>query len=278
MPDNILLTDILSGGTNSLRTELTKGISITAILQNAVSASGNGTDFTIDGYGVATLQIIGTFVATVTFYGSVNGTNFGVISAYDRNLGINVLSTTNTGLFEINCKGLSKIRAVVTWTSGTSITIVGKAEPFSGIGGSSIVNKNTAGNEIFTDVNPGSMKLTGRNVVLTATILSGQSLSGEIDLQGYQMLAIRIPAAWDTANITFLGARATTANGGTYVPVYDDAGLEVTVTVGGADRMITLDINALKLASLQYIKLRSGTSGSPVNQTADRTLYLIGKV
>ena len=125
---------------------------------------------------------------------------------------------------------------------------------------------------------PVDAQLTGRNVVLTATIANGQSLSGEIDLAGYQMLAIRIPAAWDTANITFLGARATTANGGTYVPVYDDAGLEVTVTVGGADRMITLDINALKLASLQYIKLRSGTSGTPVNQTADRTLYLIGKV
>jgi len=126
------LDDVLSGGTRQLRTELVKGTVTTATLQNAVNASSSGTDFTVDGYGVATLQITGTFVATVTFYGSVDGVNFINISAQNRNTGERVLTTTTTGLYEIDCRGLQKIRASVTWTSGTSITIVGRAEPFAG--------------------------------------------------------------------------------------------------------------------------------------------------
>jgi len=126
------LDDVLSGGTRQLRTELVKGTVAVATLQNAVSATGNGTDFIVDGYGVATLQITGTFVATVTFYGSVDGTNFINIPAQNRNTGERALTTTTTGLYEIDCRGLQKIRASVTWTSGTSITIVGRAEPFAG--------------------------------------------------------------------------------------------------------------------------------------------------
>ena len=120
-------------------------------------------------------------------------------------------------------------------------------------------------------------QLTGRNVVLTTTILSGQSISDEIDLQGFQLFAIRVPSTWDAANITFAAARTSTANGGTYVPVYDDAGGEVTVTVT-ADKMIVMSNLALAIAPLQYIKIRSGSVATPVQQTADRTLYLIGKV
>lgn len=98
------LSDILSGGTKQLRTELVKTTVATEILQNAVSTSGNGVSFSVDGFGVATLQITGTFVATVTFYGSVDGTNFVNISAYDRNSKTEVLSTTNTGIFEITTR------------------------------------------------------------------------------------------------------------------------------------------------------------------------------
>lgn len=103
-----------------------------ATLQNAATATGNGTDFTVDGYGVARLQIIGTFVATVTFYGSVDGTNFHPIPAKKEADGTTVYTTTSTGIYEINCGALQKIRAAVTWTSGTSITIVGRAVALAG--------------------------------------------------------------------------------------------------------------------------------------------------
>ena len=153
------LSDLLTEGTKQLRTEMVKTTSITVTLQNAVSASSPGLDFTVDGYGVATLQITGTFVATITFYGSVDGTNFVNISAYDRNLKTEILSTTNTGIFEVNCRGLKMIRAAVTWTSGTSVTVVGVAEPFVGqnhamqltgslLAGAAIQNVTTAGTRV----------------------------------------------------------------------------------------------------------------------------------
>jgi len=104
----------------------------TVTLQNAVSATGNGVDFSVVGFGSATLQITGIFVATVVFYGSVDGINFVNIPTKNRNLKTWVFSTTTTGLYDIDCSGLAKIRAVVTWTSGTSITIIGNVEAFSG--------------------------------------------------------------------------------------------------------------------------------------------------
>jgi hypothetical protein len=126
------LSDFMHDGTEQLRTEIVMGVSTSATLQDAVSATGNGTDFTVDGYGITTLQITGTFVATITFYGSADGTNFVNISATNRNTGARVLNTTSAGLYDIDCRGLQKIRASVTWTSGTSVTVFGVAEPFSG--------------------------------------------------------------------------------------------------------------------------------------------------
>lgn len=126
------VSDLLSDGSKQLRTETVKTIPASATLQNAVSATGNGTDMTVDGYGVAKLQITGTFVATITFYGSVDGTNFSAIPAKEESDGTTVYTTTTTGIYEINCSGLQKIRAVVTWTSGTSITIVGRAVALAG--------------------------------------------------------------------------------------------------------------------------------------------------
>jgi len=250
LPENILLTDILSGGTNSLRTELTKGISTTATLQNAVSATGNGTDFTVDGYGVTTLQITGTFVATVTFFGSVNGTNFGVVSAYDRNLGINVLSTTNTGLFEINCKGLNKIRAVVTWTSGTSITIVGKAEPFSGSIGSSVVNKNASGTEIFTDASPGSMKITGNR----GSVVAHRTNVTTAD----KVPVITITAADQPATA---GSLTAVAHGIGVVPgnSYGSAGVSALVTVTPTVNK-SVDITIPQATGAEYYDILLSTS------------------
>lgn len=104
----------------------------------------------------------------------------------------------------------------------------------------------------------------------TATIALDGNLSAEVDLGGYTLAAISMPAAWDAANLTF---QAATATGGTFQNVYDSAGNELTVTAA-ASYVIT-DIP--ELAPLRFIKIRSGTSSSPVTQTAARTITLILK-
>ncbi|MFQ5850898.1 MAG: hypothetical protein ACE5JU_09955 [Candidatus Binatia bacterium] len=107
----------------------------------------------------------------------------------------------------------------------------------------------------------------------TATIAAAASLSGEIDLEGFKIIGIVMPAAWTAANLTFQAADVT---GGTFQDVFDDAGTEVTVTVAAA-RYIGLDATMPELAGIRFLKIRSGTSAVPVNQAAARTLTLILK-
>ncbi len=59
---------------------------------------------------------------------------------------------------------------------------------------------------------------------------------------------------------------------GTYVDVYDVEEAELEITAD-ASRFLALD--PVNFWSINYLKVRSGTSGTPVNQGADRTLKLM---
>ena len=109
--------------------------------------------------------------------------------------------------------------------------------------------------------------------MLETTIANGESLSSLIELGSLTLVGIEIPAGWTAANLTL---QTTNESGGTLVDVYDKAGSEYTITVGGASRFIVLDKSDLQGIG-RFIKLRSGTSGTPVNQGADRVLKLIVK-
>lgn len=98
----------------------------------------------------------------------------------------------------------------------------------------------------------------------TATILSGASLSNEIDLEGYIPVGIAMPAAWTAANLTF-------EEGGDG-DSYDSAGIELTA-VAAVNRHITLD--PIEFAGFRSISIRSGTTGVPVNQGGDREVILL---
>jgi hypothetical protein len=107
-------------------------------------------------------------------------------------------------------------------------------------------------------------------VVATATIASGQSLSGAIDLDRATLSAIIMPAAWTAASVTF----QVSADGGTYVDLYDSATERaVSVTTSRAYSQSLSD-----WAPFRYVKIRSGTSASPVSQGAARVITLIGVV
>ena len=103
----------------------------------------------------------------------------------------------------------------------------------------------------------------------TATFALNGKQSNAIDLEGYPLTALHMPAAWDTAVISFLSAPTID---GTYQPVYAD-GIEVTEPVV-AGRCCPISGNAVALASLRFIKLRSGIAGTEVAQTAARTITL----
>lgn len=126
-------------------------------------------------------------------------------------------------------------------------------------------------NRIFDETNLTlAVNLENASTTKSSTIANGAALSAEIDLESYRQIAIYMPSTWTTANLTFQGSNVT---GGTFQNIYDSAGNELTITAA-ASRILT-DIP--ELSPFRYIKIRSGTSGTPVNQGGARTIILILK-
>jgi len=109
-------------------------------------------------------------------------------------------------------------------------------------------------------------------ITSSGTITSGTSLSAAISLNpGYFPCAIYMPAAWTTAGITF----QVSFDGVTYYNLYKEDGTEYTLTTPAASNAIALTPGYF--AGAAYIKIRSGTSGSAVNQGADRSIIILQK-
>lgn len=99
----------------------------------------------------------------------------------------------------------------------------------------------------------------------TFTIAGGASLSDAIDMQSCTSMRMMISPPWATANLTF---QNSDDNGDTYGNLYDESGNEVTITVPAASATlpITIRMSAGDWWSWRYLKIRSGTSGTAVNQ------------
>jgi hypothetical protein len=107
----------------------------------------------------------------------------------------------------------------------------------------------------------------------TVTIANGESLSTALSLAPgtRQLAAIQMPAAWTDASLTF----AVSADGTTYSPLYF-AGSEYTVeAAGGAVASGGIALEPRVFAAWPYVKIRSGTAASAVNQGAARTLTVL---
>lgn len=122
--------------------------------------------------------------------------------------------------------------------------------------------------EINAADNTATLAVQAEHQVGTVTIASGQSLSPQVDTGGRRLAAIKVPAAWTAAALTF---QASVDAGVTWGDLYDDSGNEVSLAIT-AGRMIALDALAMVLSPFRYLKLRSGTSASPVAQGADRAI------
>lgn len=99
-----------------------------------------------------------------------------------------------------------------------------------------------------------------------ATIANGASLSNAVQVGGGLLARISMPAAWTTANLTF----QTSFDNITFQDLYDDQGNEVTaVAVTAHDVLMTA------YGGFTFLKVRSGTSGSPVNQGGARAIGVV---
>ena len=174
-------------------------------MQSAVSATGNGSSLTITGYGTALLQVSGTFSATVTFEASSDaGTTWANISATQIGGDI-VTSTTSIGSFRITCTGFDLLRARVTWTSGTSVTVVGRAT--NAVNAPKIIKLSTGTNAIGTvGTSPNAINVGQKTVSTTAVQISA---TATVPTNGILVQAL----AANTAAIYVGGSGVTTGTG-----------------------------------------------------------------
>ena len=108
---------------------------------------------------------------------------------------------------------------------------------------------------------------SGQVVVKTATIANGASLSDAIDCAVARLGRITLPAAWTAAALTF----QVSPDGTNWFNLYDAAGTEYTAQAAASRAVI---IPVADFLSVRYLKVRSGTSGAPVAQGAERALTL----
>jgi hypothetical protein len=106
-----------------------------------------------------------------------------------------------------------------------------------------------------------------------AVIALNGSLSNAIEIGAVDAIGLVMPAAMDGTAITFAVCDTL---GGTYVPLYDDFGSEVTVTYA-TSRAVALSGVLASLFPWKFIKIRTGTVGTPVVQTAARTIKVVTK-
>jgi hypothetical protein len=100
------------------------------------------------------------------------------------------------------------------------------------------------------------------------TIAGGESLTQSMAVgKACVPVAIKMPASWTTANLTFRAASGSETPGDLY-----DGATEVNVTAA-ASRYIVLE--GAVFFTVRTLQIRSGTSGTPVNQGAARTLRVI---
>lgn len=104
------------------------------------------------------------------------------------------------------------------------------------------------------------------------TIGAGVALSGEIDISDRVICAVEIPAGYTGTAVSFAAAQRSTAEGGTYVPVIDKTGAEITLTVA-ASKVAVMD--AYLTRAFRWIKLVSGTNAAPVTQAGITRLNVV---
>lgn len=107
--------------------------------------------------------------------------------------------------------------------------------------------------------------MSRRSFFADVVIASGASLSDAIDVTGHVIVGLSLPTI-DNAALTFQVAEKSD---GTFRNLYDDAGNEVVIPASTGARSVAVPA---ELVGWSFVKVRSGTSGAAVNQTAERTI------
>lgn len=107
-------------------------------------------------------------------------------------------------------------------------------------------------------------------------IATSDSLSSTVTMEpGFSVCALGMPAAWTAASVSFLAS----VDGSTFDILHTVssalASTEFSITSPAVSTVIALD--PAIFATFKYIRVRSGTSASPVTQDAKRELRIFSR-
>lgn len=111
------------------------------------------------------------------------------------------------------------------------------------------------------------MWIEREGVAKSVTVTSGGSLSSAFDMRLFTMMVVTMPGAWTAASIAF---KVAAAEGGSYVPLYDEDGylVEINGPVSGRAYAAPAEV-----AVGRWVKLWSQDgAGNDVAQAGTRTL------
>lgn len=222
----------------------------------------------IDNEGIGVVQVSGTYTGALTAQVTLNGTDW--VNVPMRNVatgaGVAEIPSAAVGIWQFDISGVrgARVSALEAITGSAGITFTGAKVSNQGTPGESQAVTGPEGEAVVVS----SPSPDASDTHPTATIANGESLSGAVDLGDGILTRIEMPAAWTAAGLTF----QVSADNSTWLDLYDDAGSEVSVT---ADASQAMRVDFADWIGVRYLKARSGTSGTPVNQGAERVLSLI---
>lgn len=107
--------------------------------------------------------------------------------------------------------------------------------------------------------------------LLTATIASGTSVSNVIDLSFHVLVGFVMPSVWTTAAIDIeVSIDGVNFFSNTYDSLGTLIGVYTTPVVSSG-----YAVDALALIPYNFVRFRSGTTATPVNQAATRSISVI---
>jgi hypothetical protein len=106
-----------------------RGFTSRDILQTAAVATGNGTPSHVSGLSWGVAQIVGITTATITWEATIDGATWAGIRATLLSSGTAAATATADGLYQIDLRGLSQVRARISaYTTGTITVTFNAAE------------------------------------------------------------------------------------------------------------------------------------------------------
>ena len=220
------IADAFDTTTSSLKVETVPATNMSGLLtfQSGAVAIGNGTVQDVTGYDILTLNVTISATATVTYEGSIDGTNWITTPFYLMNGQANNSSASSISGLRFAITGFKFFRARVSaWTSGTvdvsGYATIGNLTQITAVGTFGNVDTNAAGTNNL-------MGVGGFNLLYDGTNWARQSTAGRLNDGNSGQLGVQATglcgfngSTWDRVKTVNTGQLRAT--------LYNSSGLEL---------------------------------------------------